>query len=165
MLIYLSATTAVAGRSRWGVAQTESARNRLKRILRGSDRRSEQVGSGVDQWTTPRRIFLLAAGPDLGGSPRFGGPPRLSGAVAVGDWGGDDDTYFKKKNRWSNADSFHVLDFALGSVRSVSAALLLLVAAVVARRVRRPRQPHAPMPISEEESSKDDEKAVRTQAV
>jgi hypothetical protein len=62
----------------------------------------------------------------------------------------------------TNADSFHVLDFALGSV---SAALLLLVAAVVAHRVRRPRQPHAPMPISKEESSKDDEKAVLTQAV
>jgi hypothetical protein len=62
----------------------------------------------------------------------------------------------------TNDDSFHVLDFALGSV---SAALLLLVAAVVAHRVRRPRQPHAPMPISEEESSKDDEKAVLTQAV
>ncbi len=44
---------------RRGVVQTESARNRLKRTLRGSDRRSAEVGSGVDQWTTPRRIFLL----------------------------------------------------------------------------------------------------------
>jgi hypothetical protein len=78
------------------VVQTESAQSRLKRTLRGSDRRSGQVGSGVDQWTTPRRIFLLAAGPDLGGSWRVGGPPRLSRAVVVGGCGADD-TYFKKK--------------------------------------------------------------------
>ena len=90
------------GPPQWrGVVQTESARNRLKRTLRGSDRRSAEVGSGVDQWTTPWRIFLLAAGPDLGEPPRVGGPPRLSGAVAVGECGGDDDTYFKKEKGWS----------------------------------------------------------------
>ena len=54
---------------RRGVVQTKSARNRLKRTLRGSDRRSEQVGSGVDQWTTPRRIFLVGG---------WTGPRRLA---------------------------------------------------------------------------------------
>ena len=36
------------------------------------------------------------------GSPKVGGPPRLSGAGAVGECGGDDDTYYKKKYRWSS---------------------------------------------------------------
>jgi hypothetical protein len=63
----------------------------------------------------------------------------------------------------TNGDSFHVLDFALGSL---SAALLLVVAVVVARQVRRSRQPHAPTPISEaDDSGKDDEKAALTEAV
>ena len=54
---------------RRGVVQTESARNRLKRTLRGSDRRSAEVGSGVDQWTTPWRIFLAGG---------WTGPRRLA---------------------------------------------------------------------------------------
>ena len=68
-------------------------------------RRSEQVGSGVDQWTTPRRIFLLGGWTRLGGSPELGGPPRLSRAVVVCGVGGDDDTYFKKRKQvvqWSS---------------------------------------------------------------
>ena len=58
--------------------------------------------------------------------------------------------------------TFHVFEFALGAV---SAVLLLVVAAVVARRARSARQLHAQAPTSEEDASKDDEKTVLTQAV
>ena len=90
---------------RRGVVQTESARNRLKRTLRGSDRRSAEVGPRVDQWTTPRRIFLLAGwtGPRRlaeGRRPTTPQPGSCGGCV-----GGDDDTYFKKRKQvvqWSS---------------------------------------------------------------
>ena len=90
---------------RRGVVQTESARNRLKRTLRGSDRRSAEVGSGVDQWTTPRRIFLVGGwtGPRWLAEGRRPTTPQRAGAV--GECGGDDDTYFKKEKRvvqWSS---------------------------------------------------------------
>ena len=76
-----------------------------------------------------------------------------TGALLVADVSGGAPT---------NSDSFHVLDFALGAL---SAALLLVVAVVVARRVRRSRQLHAPTPTSEEDSGKDDETAALTQTV
>ena len=59
----------------------------------------------MDQWTTPRRIFLVGGwtGPRRLAEGRRPTTPQWAGVV--GEWGGDDDTYYKKENRvvqWSS---------------------------------------------------------------